>query len=57
MMKEVQEADRQSHRTDRDGFNKNGRSWTRDEKKWDHDLFEEANEEEQVAKVEALLAS
>lgn len=57
MMKEVQEADRQSHRTDRDGFNKNGRSWTRDDKKWDHGLFEDANEEEQVAKVEALLAS
>ncbi|CAN7074350.1 unnamed protein product [Brassica oleracea var. botrytis] len=61
---------RQSHQTaDRDGVNRNGRSgflgsWTRVEKKWDHDLFEEANksparanEDEQVAKVEALLAS
>ncbi|WZZ61474.1 hypothetical protein YC2023_061581 [Brassica napus] len=53
---------RQSYRTDRDGFNRNGRtglngSWTRAEKKWDHDLYEEANksparanEEEQIAK-------
>lgn len=73
MMKELQEADRViklSHQTaDRDGVNRNGRSgflgsWTRVEKKWDHDLFEEANksparanEDEQVAKVEALLAS
>ncbi|CAH2053287.1 unnamed protein product [Thlaspi arvense] len=61
---------RQSYRVDRDGFSRNGRSgfhgsWTTsDEKKWDHDLFEEANksptkanEEEQIAKVEALLAS
>uniref|UniRef100_A0A0D3CID0 Magnesium transporter n=2 Tax=Brassica oleracea var. oleracea TaxID=109376 RepID=A0A0D3CID0_BRAOL len=60
---------RQSYRTDRDGFNRNGRtglngSWTRAEKKWDHDLYEEANkspatanEEEQIAKVEALLSS
>lgn len=60
---------RQSYRADRDRFSSNGRSgfhgsWTRDEKKWGHDLFEEANksparanEEEQIAKVEALLAS
>lgn len=60
---------RQGYRADRDRFNGNGRSGfhgkgTRDEKKWNHDLFEEANksparanEEEQVAKVEALLAS
>ncbi|EFH54493.1 hypothetical protein ARALYDRAFT_907350 [Arabidopsis lyrata subsp. lyrata] len=60
---------RQSYRADRDKFNGNGRSgfsgsWTRNEKKWDHDLFEEANkspakdtEEEQVANVEFLLAS
>lgn len=37
---------RLSHQTaDRDGVNRNGRSgflgsWTRVEKKWDHDLFE-----------------
>ncbi|KAJ4894054.1 cyclin-related [Raphanus sativus] len=61
---------RQSYRADREvGFNRNGRSgfhgsWTKAEKKWDHDLYEEANkspgranEEEQIAKVEALLAS
>ncbi|KAL0743166.1 hypothetical protein Bca4012_084679 [Brassica carinata] len=60
---------RQSYRTDREGFNRNGRSgfhgsWTKAEKKWDHDLYEEANkspakanEEEQIAKVEALLSS
>ncbi|KAJ0264496.1 hypothetical protein HA466_0028430 [Hirschfeldia incana] len=60
---------RQSYRSDRDGFNRNGRggfqgSWTKAEKKWDHDLYEEANksparanEEEQIAKVEALLSS
>ncbi|XP_048635384.1 U1 small nuclear ribonucleoprotein 70 kDa-like [Brassica napus] len=60
---------RQSYRTDREGFNRNGRSgfnggWAKAEKKWDHDLYEEANksparanEEEQIAKVEALLSS
>ncbi|KAG7631857.1 hypothetical protein ISN44_As03g020510 [Arabidopsis suecica] len=60
---------RQNYRADRDRFNGNGRSgfsgsWTRNVKKWDHDLFDEANkspakatEEEQIAKVEALLAS
>lgn len=61
---------RQSYRADRDNrFSSNGRSgfhesWTRNEKKWNHDLFEETNnsptratEEEQIAKVEALLAS
>lgn len=60
---------RQSYRADRDRFSGNGRSgfhgsWTKDEKKWGHDLFDEANksparsnEEEQIAKVEALLAS
>ncbi|XP_006298083.2 pre-mRNA-splicing factor cwc25 [Capsella rubella] len=61
---------RQSYRADRDNrFRSNERSgfdgsWTRNEKKWDHDLFEEANksptratEEEQIAKVETLLAS
>ncbi|KAF8081237.1 hypothetical protein N665_0899s0023 [Sinapis alba] len=60
---------RQSYRSDREGINRNGRSgfhgsWTKAEKKWDHDLYEEANksparanEEEQIAKVEALLSS
>ncbi|CAN8258745.1 unnamed protein product [Cochlearia groenlandica] len=62
---------RVSYRADRERFNSgnNGRSgfqggWTKGEKKWDHDLFDEANkspakatEEEQIAKVEALLAS
>lgn len=60
---------RQSYRADTEGFNRNGRSgfhgsWTKAEKKWDHDLYEEANksparanEEEQIAKVEALLSS
>ncbi|CAH8329006.1 unnamed protein product [Eruca vesicaria subsp. sativa] len=61
---------RQSYRTDREGLNRNGGrsgfqgSWTKAEKKWDHDLYEEANkspakanEEEQIAKVEALLSS
>ncbi|XP_010507888.1 PREDICTED: uncharacterized protein DDB_G0286299-like [Camelina sativa] len=61
---------RQSYRGDRDNrFRSNERSgfngsWTKNEKKWDHDLFEEANksptratEEEQIAKVESLLAS
>ncbi|KFK39292.1 hypothetical protein AALP_AA3G225700 [Arabis alpina] len=60
---------RQGYRADRDRFSGNGRSgfhgsWTKAEKKWDHDLFHEANksparanEEEQIAKVEALLAS
>ncbi|ESQ47928.1 hypothetical protein EUTSA_v10021227mg [Eutrema salsugineum] len=60
---------RQSYRLDRDRFSRNGQSGfhgsgTRYEKRWDHDLFEEANkspakanEEEQIAKVEALLAS
>lgn len=63
---------RQGYRADRDNsrFSRNGRSgvngsWTRGEKKWDHDMYEEANkksparanEEEQIAKVEALLAA
>lgn len=51
----------------RDGYNGRQRfrgSSNKDEKKWEHDLFDDANkspqrknEEDQIAKVEALLAS